>query len=361
MTSVSTIAQSQTQLENLQKLLLESGILQNQAASGKKSQTFAGLGSDALASLQSRTSLDSLTAYDQNIASGQTRLNIMSSAVTSIKQQTQSMISAMEGEIQNGNFDMTALHSLASNALSFIKNLLNTQDGSQYVFAGADTSTPPLSDTGALDTYSQTNIDSWINGTTTTDQFIQSYQDRTQMTDAIMGYSAPLASGQAKNVFIKADANAEVDYTTLANDPSLRDLLATATMLVNITAPPPAGLNQISGTPGDPNQPPGATTADQSANFYKVFNDLISTMSKASSGIDQLSSKLGYAQANLKTIQDDHSLDENVLKTNISNAEDVDLNEVATKLSSLETQLQASYQITASLSKLSLAFILPVG
>ncbi|HTK83908.1 MAG TPA: flagellin [Patescibacteria group bacterium] len=360
MTSVSTIAQSQTQLENLQKLLLESGILQNQAASGKKAQTFAGLGSDALSSLQSRTSLNALTAYDQNITNGQTRLNIMTSAVTSLKQQAQSMISAMEGEIQNGNFDMTALHSLAVNALTFIKNLLDTQDGSQYVFAGADNSSSPFNDSGALDTYAQTSIDSWVNGTITTDQFINTYQSRTQLTDTIMGFSAPLASGQAKNVFIKADTSAEIDYTVLANDPSLRDLVATATMLVNITAPPPAGLSQISGTPGDPSQPPGATTADQSANFYKVFNNLIATMSKASSGIDQLSSKLGYAQANLKTIQEDHTLDENVLKTNISNAEDVDLNEVATKLSSLQTQLQASYQITASLSKFSLAFILPV-
>lgn len=360
MTSISTIAQSQSQLENLQKLLLESGILQNQVASGKKSQTFAGLGSDALTSLQARTSLNSLTAYDLNITNGQTRLNIMTSAMTSIKQQTQSMIAAMEGEIQDGNFDMEALHSLAVNALSFIKNLLNTQDGSQYVFAGADTSTAPFNDAGALDTYAQTNIDNWINGTITTDQLISSYQDPSQMTDTIMGFSAPLASGQARNVFIKADNSAEIDYTVLANDPAIRDLLATATMLVNITAPPPAGLSQVSGTPGDPNQPPGATVADQRDNFYAMFNDLIGTMSAASSGLDQLSSKLGYAQANLKTIQEDHALDANVLKTNIGNAEDVDLNEVATKLSSLQTQLQASYQITASLSKFSLAFILPV-
>jgi flagellar hook-associated protein 3 FlgL len=358
MVSISTIGQAQTQIDNLAKLLQQAGNLQTQAASGKKSQTFAGLGTDALSSEQSRASLGSLTNYDTNITNGQTRLNIMGSAITQIQQQADALSAAMASQIQDGNFDMTSLHSLASNALSYIKELLNQQDGGNYVFGGADTSTPPMTDGGALDTYAQTNITQWTAGTITTDQLISSYQDRAQMTDTTMGYSATLSSGNAKNVAIKADDNAEVDYTTLANDPAIRNIVAAATMIMNMTGQ----LNQVATTGSDPPgtvTAPGATASEQQQNFYKVFNGLIGTINTASTAVNQISGKIGYAQASLQTIQGDHTLDENTLQSQIGNAEDVDLNEVAVKLSSLQTQLQASYQITASLSKLSLAYILP--
>src|ERR1044072_5522882 len=130
MTLVSTIGQAQTQIENLKKLLQETGTLQTQIATGKKTQTFAGLGTQALASEQSRASLASLGVFDTNITSGLTRINIMTSAVTQAQKQSRIMITAMEGQIQNGNFDMQTLHRIAENALSFIKNLMNEQDGS---------------------------------------------------------------------------------------------------------------------------------------------------------------------------------------------------------------------------------------
>lgn len=364
MVSISTNAQAQAQINNLLQLLQQVNTLQTQNATGQKSSTFAGLGPDAQTDQQSRASFTSLTNYDANITNGQTQLNVMSSAVTQIQQEVQTINNAMQGQIQNGNFDMTSLHSLASNALSFIQNLLNQQNGGNYVFAGADTSTQPLTDTGALNTYAQTNISNWVSGNISTAQLISSYQDPAQMTDTTIGYSASLSSGNAKNVAIKADDNAEIDYTTLANDPAFRNTIAAVTMLVNMTAPPPAGLSQVSSTSGDPPgtvTAPGATPDQQQQNFYKVFNGLISTLSTASSGMEQISSKLGYAQSSLKTIQSNHTLDENTLQNQISGAENVDMTDVAVKLSTLETQLQASYQVTASLSKFSLAFILPVG
>jgi flagellar hook-associated protein 3 FlgL len=359
MVSISTSAQAQSQLNNLLQLLQQVSTLQTQTATGQKAQTFAGLGSDTLPDQQSRASLDALTNFDTNITNGQTTLGVMSSAVTKIQQQAQTVYQAMEGQIQNGNFDMTALHSIASNALSFIENLVNQQNGSSYVFAGADTTNQPLNNTGALDTYAQTNISQWVNGALTTDQLISSYRDPAQMTDNIIGYSATLSSGNARNVAIKADGDAEVDYTTLANDPTFRNIIAGITMVVNITGQ----LSQVSTTGSDPAgtvTAPGAGADQQQQNFYKVFNNLISMISGASTGLDQISSKLGYAQASLKTIHDNHTLDKNTLQSQIADAENVDMNEVAIKLSTLQTQLQASYQVTASLAQYSLAYILPV-
>ena len=66
---------------------------------------------------------------------------------------------------------------------------------------------------------------------------------------------------------------------------------------------------------------PGATTTDQSNNFYKVFNSIISTLNTASNGLDQINSKIGYAQFSLKTIQANHKTDETTLQNSIASDE----------------------------------------
>jgi flagellar hook-associated protein 3 FlgL len=354
MVSISTAAQAQLQAQNLQKLLAEAGVLQTQTATGKKTNNFAGLGNDAVVSQRDRANLGSLINYDTNITNGQTRLNIMGSAVSQIQKEARSVSAAMASELQDGNFDMTALKGIASNALAFIKNLLNQTDGNTYVFGGSASATPPLTDNGTLDTAMQIALQQWTTGAITTAQFTASYTSTAQLPDTTIGYSAALSSGQTQPVAIKADDHASIDYTVLANDPAFRDIVAAIATIQSMTGT----LSQVSGNPGSPTEPPGATAADQRTNFFQVFNDLITKINASATSIDQISSKIGYAQASLKSIQEDHTLDANVLRTTISNIEDVDMNEVAVKLSSLQTQLQASYQITASLQKFNLAFFL---
>jgi flagellar hook-associated protein 3 FlgL len=50
-----------------------------------------------------------------------------------------------------------------------------------------------------------------------------------------------------------------------------------------------------------------------------------------------------------------------ILQTQIGNLDDVNSYQVATEVSTLQTQLQTAYQLTAQLQQLSLAKYLPVA
>ena len=118
--------------------------------------------------------------------------------------------------------------------------------------------------------------------------------------------------------------------------------------------------NTYPGVP-DAKGAPGATEADQEASFYQVFNSLTQTVTNAVNNIDKLSNNLATAQARITDIQTAQKQTQNVLQTTITNVEDVDINEVAVKINALQTQLQASYSVTADLQKYTLVNFLSGG
>ena len=68
----------------------------------------------------------------------------------------------------------------------------------------------------------------------------------------------------------------------------------------------------------------------------------------------ELITELGSAQTALANAKERHQSTKDYLTTTLSGVENVTTEEVATQILSLQTQLQASYQVTSMLSKLSL-------
>jgi flagellar hook-associated protein 3 FlgL len=76
--------------------------------------------------------------------------------------------------------------------------------------------------------------------------------------------------------------------------------------------------------------------------------------------IDQVRFRLENARARIDQIKLTHQNEKNVLLNTISDVEDIDTNEAAVKMTTLQTQLQISYEVTARLQDLSLVnFIRP--
>lgn len=111
----------------------------------------------------------------------------------------------------------------------------------------------------------------------------------------------------------------------------------------------------------DPDDPagtvtaPGATAAEQSDNFYKMFNDVATMLSGALDDMEQTQYRLSQIQAQTIQIKENHDFEKSILLDNISEAEDIDLNETAVKLNALQIQLEASFRVTASIRDLRLA------
>lgn len=357
MTSISTLGQSLQQIERLKNMQASLADLQYQLTSGKKTDLFAGLGTQVIASERARANFKEIDTYINNMTLANRRVTMQVNAIDGVLKQAGDVVNAIQIQTQQGEFEQQAVGDLARKARDYIIAMINERDGERYLFSGADTQQIPIVDTGIQTGYMQGRVNDWVNGTIDTDQLIASYTDRTQLTDTVNGYSATLSSGTAKNVFVRVEENIELNYTTLANNDGFRDILSALGALDALCA----GIDEVTLDPDDAVTTvtaPGATQEEKNENFYKVFNDIAV---KINAGLDYLeneSHKLAQVSAQMSRLSDDYKTEKNTLAGIIANVEDADPNEVAVKINSLQLQLEASYRVTASMSQLSLAYLL---
>ena len=91
---------------------------------------------------------------------------------------------------------------------------------------------------------------------------------------------------------------------------------------------------------------------------YTAMSDRVrGTLSNSenSKSIDRVIGELAIAQSSLGDAEERHISSDNMATNFLAKIETADINEAAVKLLSMQTQLQASYQVTSMLSKLSLA------
>ena len=342
MTFISTLGQSQDQIIRLKNLQLGMADLQLQLTTGKKTQSFKGLETDVITSKRARADFKKTDSFLQNIQRGQTRIDLMVNGIKTIQTQANNIIDSIVKQTQEGDVELDFIRRLADNAFDFIVDTLNLKDGDAFVFAGSDASSQPIIDTGALDAFFGDLNAQWSAGTLTInppnttiyEEYISRYKNISQVT---LGYSGSLSN--AKQVFVRADDNVEINYTVTANSDPFRDIIASVMALKNI-----AELDIA----------PGASEDIRQENFFAVFNDLALTLTNAVDALDNERFKLNTAQAQLADIKSQHTRDREVLLNTVSRVEDADMNEVAVKINALSTQIEASYQVTALVSQLTL-------
>lgn len=357
MTNISTLGQSIDQITRLKTLQSSMAMLQYQLASGKKANLFSGLGTNVIASERARADFKEVDTYLNNMTIADRRIKMKINAIDGILKQAGDVLNAIQIQTQQGEFEIEAVGDLAKKARDFIISMLNERDGERYLFSGADTRTQPIVDTGLQGTYMQAQVNAWVDGNMTTDELIQSYRDKSQLSDTINGYSAPISSGNARGVYVRVSSNIELEYTSIANNDGFRDILSAIGMLDNLTAV----LDKVTLAENDPLgtiTAPGATKEEKNNNFYAVFNDIAVMISKGMDKLETETFKLSQTAARMNQISEDYKLEKNTLAGIISDVEDADMNEVAVKINSLQLQMEASYRVTASLSQLSLAFLL---
>lgn len=393
MTGVSTLGQALRQIENIKLQQAGFSELSMQLTTGKKTQSFTGLGTQTLTSTRARATLSSLEIFTNNIQKADTRLEIMLNSVQEFKAQTKNISSSLlgflqEGTHQHGNSvfydnpatprveqtivgmtseeidnDMENIINSAGYLYDFLIDLINTKDGDRYIFGGAETLTQPLTDSGTLDAVMNTLITNWKSGAITTDDLIADLTDGTALsgnadavTDTIIGYSSSISSGNAGKVFVRVDENAELDYTTLANEGSFRDIIVALAFLKNENLPPIADVYEDGNYPGVPDAQgaPGTTVEEMKDNFYRVFNRVKQMVNVAIDDIDSIEFRLENVRAQMKETGEQHENEKALFQSVISDVEDIDINEVAVRINKLQVQLEASFRVTALAGELSL-------
>jgi flagellar hook-associated protein 3 FlgL len=371
MVNVSTLGQYLDQISRLKSQQKTMGDLTVQISSGKKTQKLSGLGGDILRTTRARVGVDSLETYNSNITNASRRMKLMQTAMSEMKAQAENVHGFLATAVQQGDYpDLDSLKKLTGSVYDFIIDLINQTDGEKYLFGGADTNEPPITDRGlftsALGEFvpdasdltqpplvSSGMIGAWGSGAITTDQFISSYKDA---SDTTLGFSNALTTDTAGKTVVRVSDVSEFDYTTLANDTSMKELIRALGVLKEL---PP-----VEYAPGALNDPTATTLAQDVApfppaekqqNFFQVINDLTNMIENAIDGITQEQYRLSQTEAQIKIVKDSNTDQINSYKDVIGEIEDMDITEASAKITQLQVQLQASFQVTALMSQLTLA------
>lgn len=389
MTGISTLGQALNRADRIteQQRLFDS--LATQLSTGKKTQRFAGLGNDVLTSKRARADFSSLNIYIQNLTNGDRRINLANSAINEIKSQTETLSGALtlfsqESAHQQGDIiffddpvtitinenqqlgytsaepdvDFQNLIDLADSIFDIVADLLNFQDGENYLLNGADVGTRPLGDTGTLDSALSNLIQDWKDGTISNEDLIadltsgDTTNNSDAITDTIIGFSANLSADNVGDTFVRASDTIEIETTVKANEDPFRDILVGLAFLKNPTLPPiadafpPVGPN-VDGAPG-------ADVDEMKENFYTIYNSVVNMVESALDDIDNIVFRTESARARMDDVKESHIQTQNFLQNNIDDIENVNIDEVALQISTLQIQLEASYAVTAQVQQLSL-------
>lgn len=285
------------------------------ASTGRVAETYAGLGSGAKTSLNLRPQVTHAAAWQANIDGATGRLDVAQSAlrrISAIASEFYAKAGALNGLVPS---EADSIATSARLALEQVGQLLNSKFGDVYVFAGQDTANPPVPDTSAA-----------VVGAA-----VLASDTATSPFSATLGTAPPAiegGEGQRVQVGLLANRNTLTASAAPSTGGYMRDILRGLATLATATAGP--------GLP--------ALAADTRAR-----------LGSAVGAIAVEAGALGDVQSSLVARRT--QLDEVVtaLTGQVATTEDVDLAATLTRISLLQTQLQASYRIIAGVKDLSLA------
>lgn len=289
--------------------------VQQQVASGKISETYAGLGNQARTSLDLRPAISHYGVWQSNINAAPGRLDVTQSALSSISSIAADFFARSNSIDTTDAIAVGGIATQARAALQQVAGLLNSKSGDLYVFAGTDTNNPPVP-----------NTDPAVVGSSVLASDTARAPFSTTLTGTVT--QIEVGEGQFVHVGVLANANSLAVSQAPTTGSYMRDTLKALASLAGLTT----------GT--------GAAATAASARGY--LNSAISAMATETGALGQTAKSLTQRQTGLAQIS-------TALTTQLSSVEDVDLAAAITKASALQTQLQASYQIIAQSKSLSLA------
>lgn len=139
--SLQAIAQMRSQLDDLQR----------QLGSGKKSETYAGLGLDRGLTVGLRSHLSAISGYQDTITQAGVRLSLMQTALTqftSLSQQAKVTILQSQYALRGGS--QTDDQTNAKSTLDSLIGMLNTSADGRYLFSGRTVEQSPVETTDRI-------------------------------------------------------------------------------------------------------------------------------------------------------------------------------------------------------------------
>ena len=211
--------------------------LQQQLGSGRKTNTFRGLGQDVSTDVAFRQQISVLEGYQQTIS----RVNIRLSVVDTTLSQVNDVVRDARGSIDQNAYlviggDKTLAQQGATVALGEALSILNTQADGRYVFSGRDVEQQPLA-----------TIEAILDGEGTNAGLKQVINERQQADLGASGLGRLTVGTVTDTVTLAEDGSHPFGFKINAIQNNLSNLTATSTVgpprseALQFTAPPGAG------------------------------------------------------------------------------------------------------------------------
>jgi flagellar hook-associated protein 3 FlgL len=326
--------------------------LTTQAGDGLISNTFAGLGAGMATAIALNPALASNQAYQNTIGAATGTMGVAQTALTQIS----SIASTFYADTNDLNgLDPSEVDSIAASArdaLSQVADLLDTTDGGDYVFAGQDNANPPVPDpdqitssgfftqiaaaVGALATNGASATTASLlaigaSNVTGTSPFSAALS---RPAAAVNALRPSVATGDGGSVIsgIMASANSDITSTgSVTTGSYIRDILTNLAAMASLSS------SQVNDT-----------------GFSDLVTSIHTSLGDAITALNQDAGVMGDRQTALTTTQTTLTQTATAMQSQLSTAQDVDMAATLSKLTQVQTQLTASYQIIAGLQGLSL-------
>ena len=325
-----------------------------QVSTGLVSPTLSGLGSAARTVLDLRPQISATQATQNGINAATGMMGVAGTAMSqigTIASNLQAQLATLSSQTP-GAIDVIAAQARAS--LQQVASLLDTKDGDSYVFAGQDSSNPPVPDpdnitssgfftqisaavgslatAGASATESLTLATASSNtaGTSAFSSFLS------QPAAALSAARQSVVTGPGTNQQIGMLASANPDVTVAGTGSTSTGSYVRDVMRVLAT------VGSLSGT-----------QVSQSG-FSQLVSDSAAQLGNAFSALNTEVGEQGNQQTALSNIGSQLSDTQVALTSQLSNAEDADAAAASIHLSTLQTQLQASYEMISTMRSLTL-------
>ena len=329
----SSILTSQQQLADAQK----------EVSSGTYADLGLTLGSTSGQLLGLTAQADRLSAYKTGNGLAASRLTSTAAILTSLQTTATTFMKILTTDSTGGG-STTGLQSTAASNLQALVGGLNTTIDDQAIFGGVNTATAPIAPYTATSA-GKTAIDNAFTATFGVSQTdpgaasITASQMSDFLTTSFAGLYSPASYAANWSTATDATQTSEiapgqtVTSSVSANEAAMRQLTQAYTMVAEFTGP----------------QSPLSADAQQA-----VIKNSIAVVSLAMSGLTNIQATVGGAQNAITDANTLISAQSTMLAGRTSDLHDSDAYALNTKITELQTQLQASYELTAALKKLSL-------
>ena len=274
----------------------------------------------ALSDIEDRTRIFSLT---------KTRISLTSESLSGARQVIDKIdIRGIAALTSGSSSGVTTIISEADTALRSTFSLLRVKSGDRSLFSGNATDQQPLADVDTLLADIRT--------------IISAGPDNAAIQTALDTYFNDPAGGFQTNIYRGGDGNAppvslsggvKADFTVRADDPAIKNLIR--------------GLAVVAAADSAP-------FIRTSNDYEALFRSGTSSIATGETGVIELEANLGIALGSITRAEDLQAFEKITLTAAYNDATARDQFEAASQLKLLETQLEASYVLTARLSDLTL-------